>query len=151
MQAYLDIREINGYSIQYTQFRPADPSLTLIKCLVYIGLPDNPQFVGPQDPEVLAEHIWKSKGPSGENKEYLFMLEQALQGLTEESRDGHVQDLAHRVRKIVEVDSKQSAGTTLTGNEAAGEAVSTELRRVQSGETRDQHEEVENHDSNRSY
>jgi cation transport regulator ChaC len=31
------------------------------KCLVYIGLPENPQFLGPQDPEALARKIVESK------------------------------------------------------------------------------------------
>jgi cation transport regulator ChaC len=101
---YLDIREINGYSIQYTPFHPApsssSPNPTPISCLVYIGLPENPQFMGPQDPQQLAEHILRSKGPSGENREYLYQLEEALEGLSEGSRDGHVRDLARRARAL---------------------------------------------------
>lgn len=99
VREYLDIREINGYSIQFTPFHPARDSKP-IKCLVYIGLPENPQFLGPQDPDVLARHILKSKGPSGENKEYLFNLEEALLGLSEESGDKHISDLVARCRKI---------------------------------------------------
>ena len=72
MRQYLDIREINGYSIQHTPFHISkefeDKGLSPINCLVYIGLPDNPQFLGPQDPQALAEHIAKSRGPSGENR-----------------------------------------------------------------------------------
>jgi glutathione-specific gamma-glutamylcyclotransferase len=97
---YLDIREINGYSIQYTPFKPSDPSQGVLNCLVYIGLPSNPQFMGPQDPDRLARHILKSKGPSGENREYLYMLEAALEGLSKESGDEHVSDLAARCRKL---------------------------------------------------
>ena len=109
MKAYLDIREINGYSIQYTPFHAAaDPVLgsdlestsKQIKCLVYIGLPDNPQFLGPQDPQALAEHIVRSRGPSGENREYLYQLEEALEGLSSESGDEHVSDLARRCRAV---------------------------------------------------
>lgn len=75
-----------------------------IKCLVYIGLPENPQFVGPQDPQKLAEHIVRSRGPSGENTEYVYMLEEALEQLrkdtgTEGEIDEHVVDLARRVRE----------------------------------------------------
>ena len=72
MREYLDIREINGYSIQYTPFHVSEGHdndvLTSINCLVYIGLPDNPQFLGPQDPQALAKHILESRGPSGKNK-----------------------------------------------------------------------------------
>jgi cation transport protein ChaC len=121
VKQYLDIREINGYSIQYTPFNThkqdmtstiqtitpapeADAALTNIphpiKCLVYIGLPDNPQFLGPQDPQALAEKIVQSRGPSGENRDYLYQLEEALRGLSEESADEHVFDLARRCREV---------------------------------------------------
>ncbi|KAL8708824.1 MAG: hypothetical protein Q9225_007545, partial [Loekoesia sp. 1 TL-2023] len=137
VQSYLDIREINGYSIQYTSFQPADPNLkTIEKCMVYIGLPENPQFLGVQDPDVLARHIWKSKGPSGDNKEYLFMLEQALTGLGEGAGDEHVEDLARRVREV----GKQEEGI-VRGTEIGKEAVESEIERVKSGSsTREQEE-----------
>ena len=109
---YLDLREINGYSMKYVPFHAA-PSFrcteaipTKVPCLVYIGLPDNPQFIGPQDPQILAEHIATHSGPSGENRDYLYSLDQALQELSEESRDEHVHDLARRCR-IIEASSKQ--------------------------------------------
>ncbi|UKZ63280.1 uncharacterized protein TrAtP1_004508 [Trichoderma atroviride] len=99
VKEYLDIREINGYSIHYTPFHPADGS-SPIRTLVYIGTPDNEQFVGPQDPQKLAEHILRSRGPSGLNKDYLFGLDTALAELCPESEDVHVSDLARRVRAL---------------------------------------------------
>jgi cation transport protein ChaC len=84
-----------------------------IQCLVYIGLPENPQFMGPQSTVELARHIARSHGPSGANSEYVYMLEEALKGVArdvgldveggkggdgEEEIDGHVVDLARRVR-----------------------------------------------------
>jgi cation transport protein ChaC len=72
----------------------------MVKCMVYIGLPNNPQFLGPQDPQALAVHILRSKGPSGENREYLYMLGEALQALSAESEDEHVRDLVKRCRKL---------------------------------------------------
>ncbi|TLD12734.1 uncharacterized protein PgNI_04669 [Pyricularia grisea] len=96
---YLDIREINGYTIHYTPFHPADRSGP-IRTLVYIGTPDNPQFVGPQDPQVLAEHIYRSEGPSGLNRDYLLSLDDALNQLGPESGDEHVADLSRRVRAM---------------------------------------------------
>lgn len=134
MQAYLDIREINGYSIQFTAFHPSDKTYLPIRCLVYIGLPDNPQFMGVQDPQALAEHIVGSKGPSGENDEYLFMLEQALSELGEGSGDAHVQDLADLVREI------EKRGPESTPDKVAVEG---EIGRVQSGQGHDRQEEVE--------
>ncbi|KAI4217301.1 MAG: hypothetical protein LQ351_000610 [Letrouitia transgressa] len=131
VQSYLDIREINGYSIQYTSFQPAIPEVGPIDhCMVYIGLPSNPQFMGRQDPDQLARHIWKSKGPSGENKEYLFMLEDALKGLGEGAGDEHVQDLATRVRGV-------------GGQEVAETALDIELERVRSGKSHSEQEETE--------
>jgi cation transport protein ChaC len=61
---YLDIREINGYSIQYTLFHPIDESREPIHCMVYIGMPDNPQFLGAADPHDVARKINESIGPS---------------------------------------------------------------------------------------
>ncbi|KAJ2902552.1 hypothetical protein MKZ38_000382 [Zalerion maritima] len=96
---YLDIREINGYTIHYTPFHPADGSAPF-RTLVYIGTPDNDQFTGPQEPGALAAHIHCSEGPSGPNIEYLLSLEKALAGLGPESGDEHVSDLSDRVRAI---------------------------------------------------
>jgi len=99
VREYLDIREINGYTIHYTPFVPSDGSET-IKTLVYIGTPDNDQFMGPQDPQKLAEHIYRSVGPSGPNIDYLLSLEVALDNLSSDSGDEHIKDLANRVRTI---------------------------------------------------
>ena len=101
VQEYLDIREINGYSIQYTPFHPANREKPDIRCMVYIGMPDNPQFLGALDPQAVALKINESRGPSGENREYLLNLEQALISLSPRSHDEHISDLARRVRAMV--------------------------------------------------
>ncbi|OCK80959.1 ChaC-like protein [Lepidopterella palustris CBS 459.81] len=128
VRAYLDIREINGYSIQYAPFHPASSSspsqTTAITTLIYIGLPSNPQFLGPQDPQLLAAHILKSRGPSGENKEYLYMLETALLELSPESEDGHVSDLARRCRALE--GGKGNGGDELRKVGRTGEAEEVE-------------------------
>lgn len=100
VKEYLDIREVNGYSIQHTPFHPADQSRQDINCLVYIGLPNNPQFLGALDPNDVANTINQSKGPSGENREYLLNLEEALLALNPQSKDDHITDLAARVRLL---------------------------------------------------
>lgn len=119
---YLDIREINGYTIHYTAFHPAPPTAAAsssdeqphayrdgvtIQTLVYIGTPDNDQFTGPQDPQALAAHISKSVGPSGRNTDYLFNLHQALEELSPESGDEHIRDLAQRVRAIMAAEESR--------------------------------------------
>ncbi|KAM7197620.1 glutathione-specific gamma-glutamylcyclotransferase [Naviculisporaceae sp. PSN 640] len=131
VKEYLDIREINGYTIHYTPFHPAastsvsicldpaDPSVMPtshgpIRTLVYIGTPDNAQFVGPQDPQALAEHIYHSEGPSGLNRDYLLELEKALDALSPDSGDEHVTDLSNRVRAIAAAreEEQKAAGQT---------------------------------------
>ena len=101
MKEYLDIREINGYTIHHTPFHPADGT-PKIRTLVYIGTPQNDQFTGVQEPQSLAEHISRSQGPSGLNIDYLFSLEKALAELSPESGDEHVTDLSNRVRIVLE-------------------------------------------------
>ncbi|TPX11411.1 uncharacterized protein E0L32_007830 [Thyridium curvatum] len=124
VKAYLDIREINGYTIHYTPFHPAsddrrrggggggggDAPTTTIRTLVYIGTPDNAQFTGPQDVGALAEHIYRSEGPSGLNRDYLWGLERALDELSPESGDDHVSDLSERVRAIAKRAEAQKQG-----------------------------------------
>ncbi|PSN69704.1 ChaC-domain-containing protein, partial [Corynespora cassiicola Philippines] len=179
VRSYLDLREINGYSIQFTPFHPAPfvtsitspptsppelqngapplrrsitASTTIlaqpekqqppIKCLVYIGLPSNPQFLGPQDPQGLAAHILKSKGPSGENKEYLFALEKSLLELSKDSGDAHVSDLVRRAKEIEARERGADADLVLEEEEEekGARGVGVPLHRV--GSTEEQ-EEVE--------
>jgi len=129
---YLDIREINGYTVHYTPFHPSEGSPS-IKTLVYIGTPDNDQFMGPQDPQRLAEHIHKSVGPSGLNKDYLLNLEVALNSLSPESGDEHITDLANRVRKLENMPD-------MDGHRIRDEALEAKLKQVDST---DEQEETE--------
>jgi cation transport protein ChaC len=75
--------------------------------MVYIGMPDNPQFLGAQRPADLAKTINESRGPSGENREYLLQLEAALETLSPDSGDKHVSDLARRVRVMVPLEREK--------------------------------------------
>lgn len=99
---YLDFREKNGYStivvdmhIGNTHPTNAEclPKQGVIPCLVYIGTPDNEAFIGPEEPEKLAAKILESRGPSGENREYLFKLGEALLELSPEANDHHIEEL----------------------------------------------------------
>lgn len=71
--------------------------------MVYIGLPTNSQFLcdpAQRDPATVAKVISISRGLSGKNTEYLYLLEKALEGLGLGSADGHVTDLVRRVKAL---------------------------------------------------
>lgn len=95
--------------------------------MVYIGLPSNPQFLGLQPPDSVARVIVSSVGPSGTNAEYLFMLEEALEGLSASSGDEHVKDLSRRVRERMGKASTKAL-------EIRDKALGVETERTRSGE-----------------
>lgn len=110
---YLDEREINGYTVHYTPFHPFSESKAPgsdskpITCMVYIGQPTNSQFLrdpARREPQDVAEVISRSRGKSGKNTEYLYLLEKALEGLGLGSADGYVTDLVRRVKAIEKKD-----------------------------------------------
>lgn len=134
MRDYLDIREINGYSIHYAPFHPApgagaEVEEGPIRTLVYIGTPENDQFTGPQDVQALAEHIYRSEGPSGLNRAYLLSLDEALRELSPESGDEHVTDLSGRVRAIIARGEGQGEGKGGDGGVGARAAVGKAVSR----------------------
>ncbi|KAI3329385.1 ChaC-domain-containing protein [Xylariaceae sp. AK1471] len=139
VKEYLDIREINGYTIHYTPFHPADESQESIRTLVYIGTPENDQFVGPQDPQALAEHIYVSKGPSGLNRDYLLELEKALDELSPESGDAHVTDLSNRLR---EIEQRVKSGKVKVDVNGPLEPVSHEFTKMSSVDEQEETEKV---------
>ena len=147
VQEYLDIREINGYSIQYTSFYPSTSNAQPIeRCLVYIGLPSNPQFLGRQCPQDVAEVIATSTGPSGANAEYLFMLEDSLLSLGDGGGDDYVEDLAERVRLLITGEGEKSvrSGNGKESNSSVKtQAVDNEVERVRSGRDGEAVEETE--------
>lgn len=119
VKQYLDHREKNGYTVAQVPFRvstvgivdntgaPLDEARLaqipkIINCTVYIGTPDNEAFVGPQDPLLLAKHILNSRGPSGENRDYLFNLAKALKEVAPESYDQHIEGLVSHALALLE-------------------------------------------------
>jgi cation transport protein ChaC len=69
--------------------------------VAYISDHEDPAFVGPMESiDALAQHIFKSRGPSGENKDYLYQLADALRDLNPQSKDRHVWDLEEKVREL---------------------------------------------------
>ncbi|KAI6137133.1 hypothetical protein F5141DRAFT_980721, partial [Pisolithus sp. B1] len=56
----------------------------------YVGRPDNPSFVGSEPLGDLADRIWRSVGPSGRNKDYLYQLAESVRKLAPASFDSHL-------------------------------------------------------------
>lgn len=111
---YLDIREQNGYTTHNVPFHilnVCDNSLEtsevmlmipknengdyIIQSLIYIGTIDNRSFVGPEVIEKTGKKIKTSRGPSGDNSEYLIELCKAVRNLDigGRSRDYYLEDL----------------------------------------------------------
>lgn len=108
---YLDEREIDGYTAHFTPFHAFGstdvPESKPITCMVYIGQPSNPQFLrdpARREPQDVAEVISRGSGQSGNNAEYLYLLEKALESVGLGSADGHVTDLVRRVKAIEGAD-----------------------------------------------
>ena len=111
VKAYLDIREINGYSLSTVPFYPAIPDEQggPIFVSVFIGTVNNPQFMPTTDLDLIAALIHERVGPSGPNKEYLFNLAQSLRDLHEADNiplddancgDRHIDELMKRVTAL---------------------------------------------------
>ncbi|KKZ67087.1 hypothetical protein EMCG_07258 [[Emmonsia] crescens] len=172
VHAYLDDREIDGYTVHFTPFHPA-PSTTAtatantntntsnthshatpITCMVYIGLPTNAQFLrnpADRDPANVARVISQSCGQSGENRDYLYLLEKALEGPgfvaggdgngDGKVADSHIADLARRVRaiegkEVSEVDRRRSENVLehLPGPEMGREERAVRMEEFDGGE-----------------
>lgn len=83
---HLDHREKNGYLRYEVDILFADGGSK--PGLVYIAPTDNEAFLGPASEPDIARQISQSRGPSGENKDYVLSLAQALRAL--EVDDPHV-------------------------------------------------------------
>jgi glutathione-specific gamma-glutamylcyclotransferase len=80
----LEQRERGGYSLCVLPF--AAPVLNAVRgpaqVVCYVALPENPQYVGPEDEQHTAAIIAHAHGPSGANVEYLHKLDQALRAIS---------------------------------------------------------------------
>lgn len=84
--AALDHREIAGFVKRNLPVFDPGGEKHFAEAITYVADEGNPHFLGPLDERAIAEHVKKSRGPSGPNEEYVLRLRAALAEL------GHVDD-----------------------------------------------------------
>ncbi|KAI9207850.1 cation transport regulator-like protein 2-like protein [Polychytrium aggregatum] len=100
VRAHLDHREKNGYeSFKVPVYHPLAGSDQPIvqNAMVYLAGIENEAFLGPETLDHMGVHIAHSRGPSGQNYEYLFGLYKSLKALVPDFPDEHVEQLTDRV------------------------------------------------------
>ncbi|ETW78401.1 cation transporter [Heterobasidion irregulare TC 32-1] len=100
---YLDYREKDGYTLEEVDLygiENGQEKVIIPNAVCYVGRNDNPSFIGSESLDQLAEIIWRSVGPSGRNKDYLYELAKAVHKLSPESHDSHLYALETRVREL---------------------------------------------------
>ncbi|KAL4261593.1 Gamma-glutamylcyclotransferase [Pleurotus pulmonarius] len=102
---YLDYREKDGYTMETLDvysIENGQEKVAIHNAFCYVGRNDNPSFIGSEPLDELSTTIWKSVGPSGPNKEYLYRLADAVRGLSPDSYDSHLYALEKRVKELDE-------------------------------------------------
>ncbi|KAJ3518274.1 hypothetical protein NMY22_g13761 [Coprinellus aureogranulatus] len=103
VREYLDYREKDGYTMETLDIYGHDENgkdIVLIhNAYCYVGRNDNPSFIGSEPLTELADTIWRSVGPSGPNKEYLYRLADAVRELSPDSWDSHLFSLEALMKK----------------------------------------------------
>jgi len=100
-EAALELREQQGYArlsvdIGLTAGEQAGRVTETVAGLLYVATPANPYFVGPEPLEVTADVVRRSRGPSGNNVDYVLELDRTLAAMG--AADPEVSALAERVR-----------------------------------------------------
>ncbi|KAH7906897.1 ChaC-like protein [Hygrophoropsis aurantiaca] len=107
---YLDYREKDGYTLETLDIYTIEDGIEKIiihNAYCYVGRPDNPSFIGSEDLDFLANRIWRSIGPSGRNKDYLYQLAESVRRLAPASYDSHLFALETRLRKLDREDTRK--------------------------------------------
>ena len=100
--AHLDVREKNGYLRFVTSLSLDDGREP--EGLVYIATEENAAFLGAASERDIAEHIARSTGPSGPNRDYLLQLADALHQM--DAEDPHVFAIERELVRLI----KQTSG-----------------------------------------
>lgn len=80
VRAHLDYREKGGYRLERLRlsFASSERGAAALDGLVYIAIPDNPNYLGPAEAEAIARQVRAAHGPSGPNIDYVLRLAEAL-------------------------------------------------------------------------
>ena len=81
---HLNFREKCGYSLNEVVFYPLDKSINngqSVDCVCYFANEENPYYSPENDLSLVSYQIYKTRGPSGENREYLYNLCKSLREL----------------------------------------------------------------------
>ncbi len=95
--ARLDVREQNGYARHDVVVRELGGRGELGSALVYIATPDNPSFRVGESLAEIAAVVRRAVGPSGDNREYVARLHEALAAMG--APDPHVSDLVAEIAR----------------------------------------------------
>ena len=99
---HLDYRERGGYDRLDTEIFLDNGDL--VQGITYFAIASNPNYLGPANLQNIANQIILSRGPSGENIEYVYRLEESLALL--DSPDPHVTEVADALRQSVKMGSE---------------------------------------------
>ncbi|KAI6020941.1 ChaC-like protein [Pisolithus microcarpus] len=108
---YLDYREKDGYTLEMLDVYTIEDGIEKVvvhNAYCYVGRPHNPSFVGSEPLGDLADRIWRSVGPSGRNKDYLYQLAESVRKLAPASFDSHLFALEDRVRELDDKNSNET-------------------------------------------
>lgn len=96
---HLDHREKNGYLRHEIPVEFADG--TTKQGLIYIADKSNPAYLGEASNLDIAQQVYRSRGPSGENRDYLLELARSLRALN--AHDEHVFSIEQHVLDCLQV------------------------------------------------
>ncbi|MEE2654930.1 MAG: gamma-glutamylcyclotransferase [Pseudomonadota bacterium] len=94
----LDIREKGGYTLKNVKIYFSNSIKDWVRGVVYIGKPNNPDYLGPETSIRIAKQVIRSNGPSGPNDEYVYRLADALRAMGVD--DQHVFEVEKFVRNL---------------------------------------------------
>ena len=92
----LDIREKGAYTLRNVKIYFSNSIKDWVRGVVYIGKPNNPDYLGPETSIRIAKQVIRSNGPSGPNDEYVYRLADALRAMGVD--DQHVFEVEKFVR-----------------------------------------------------